>query len=133
MPGGEGLTRVERIRRRPDFERAYETGTKLRSKLLTVFLVPNDRQHARFGVAASRKVGKAVQRNRAKRITRELFRRHKVADGVDIVLVPRRELLDAPFVRVEAEYLAALGRLVAHGPAAGPRRRAGHPRPDQGL
>ena len=39
MLDGEGLSRVRRIRQRPDFERAYETGRKLRSTLLTVFLV----------------------------------------------------------------------------------------------
>jgi ribonuclease P protein component len=61
-------------------------------------------------VAATRKLGSAVERNRAKRLARELFRRNKLAAGLDIVIVPRREMLDAPFGTIEADYLAALDR-----------------------
>ena len=59
-------------------------------------------------MAATRKLGSAVERNRAKRLAREVFRRHKMAAGLDIVIVPRREMLDAPFTSLEADYLAAL-------------------------
>ncbi len=77
---------------------------------MTVFVLPNGGNVPRFGVAATRKLGSAVERNRAKRLARELFRRHKVAAGLDIVIVPRREMLDAPFASLEADYHAALER-----------------------
>jgi ribonuclease P protein component len=64
----------------------------------------------RLGVAATRKLGSAVERNRAKRRARELFRRRKKIGGLDIVIVPRREMLDASFASLEAEYVALLGR-----------------------
>ena len=104
------LPRAERVRRRPDFERAYDTGARVHARFMTVFFVPNQGVRARFGVAATRKLGSAVIRNRAKRRARELFRRHKVADGLDIVIVPRREMLDAPFTSLEADYAAVLAR-----------------------
>ena len=61
-------------------------------------------------VAATRNLGSAVERNRAKRRARELFRRRKNIGGLDIVIVPRREMLDAPFATLEADYTALLAR-----------------------
>ena len=55
-------------------------------------------------------MGAAVVRNRAKRLVRELFRHHKPAGGFDIVVVPRREMLDASYVTLEAEFRALLDR-----------------------
>ena len=57
----------------------------------------------RLGVAATRKLGSAVERNRAKRRAREMFRRRKIIGGLDVVIVPRREMLDAPFAHLEAD------------------------------
>ncbi|HEY6362968.1 MAG TPA: ribonuclease P protein component [Vicinamibacterales bacterium] len=99
-----------RIRRRPEFERVYNKGARIRGRFMTLFVLPNGGEVPRFGVAATRKLGSAVERNRAKRLSREVFRRHKVGSGLDIVIVPRREMLDAPFSNLEADYYAALER-----------------------
>ena len=107
---GLGLAAAERVRRRPEFERIYKEGARIHGRFMTLFVLPNGGTAPRFGVAATRKLGSAVERNRAKRLAREMFRRHKVAAGLDIVVVPRREMLDAPFASLEADYLAALRR-----------------------
>jgi ribonuclease P protein component len=108
--GAHALRRASRVRRRPEFERAYETGVRIHGRFMALFVVPNDGTSSRLGVAATRKLGAAVERNRAKRLARELFRRHKVPAGLDIIVVPRREMLDAPFTSLEADYLALLER-----------------------
>jgi ribonuclease P protein component len=100
----------EHIRTRTDFERLYETGLRLSGRLMTMFIGANGRESARLGIAATRKIGSAVIRNRAKRLSREVFRHHKPTGGLDIVVVPRRELLDAPYVTIEAEFRALLNR-----------------------
>src|SRR6187549_4074879 len=94
---------------------------------MTLFIVPNGGARTRFGVAASRKLGQAVERNRAKRLAREVFRRNKIAAGLDIVIVPRREMLDASFLSLEADYRDLLSRRDRPGPR-GERRphRRGH-------
>jgi ribonuclease P protein component len=106
----ESLSASERIRRRAEFERIYDQGARIQGRFMTVFVLPNGADGPRFGVAATKKLGSAVTRNRAKRLSRELFRRHKVAVGLDIVIVPRREMLDAPFSSLETDYHAALDR-----------------------
>jgi ribonuclease P protein component len=122
----EGLGAGERIRRRPEFERVYNEGTRISGRFMTVFLLPNARETQRCGVAATRKLGSAVERNRAKRLAREIFRRHKAAPGYDVVIVPRREMLDAPFANLEADYDRALERRgIARPNAQSGRRRRG--------
>ena len=105
-----GLTRHERIRRRAEFQRIYAQGLKVSGRLATLFILPNSLSVARLGIAATRKLGSAVERNRAKRLVRETFRRNKPAPGVDVVVVPRRELLDSHLGIFEGEYRQSLER-----------------------
>ena len=104
---------AEHVRKRADFELIYKTGTKRSGRLMTMFTREREEGVARLGIAATRKIGAAVARNRAKRLVRELFRHHKPSTSVDVVVVPRRELLDAPFDRIEAEFETLLQRCVA--------------------
>jgi ribonuclease P protein component len=129
MPG-LGLAPAERVRRRPEFERAYAAGRRLHGRYLTLFVVPNGLAYSRLGVAATRKLGSAVQRNRAKRLAREIFRRNKLTSGLDIIVVARREMLDASFSTLEADYLAALRKHDPRQPnGVDAARRARRPRP----
>ena len=84
---------------------------------MTVFVLANNLRLARLGVAASRKLGDAVRRNRAKRLVREVFRRNKTLPGFDVVVVPRPELLDADISSLEADYRNALRRRARAGTA----------------
>lgn len=114
---GQRFTSASRVRHRPEFERAYSRGSRSHGRFMTVFMVPNGLTRPRLGIAATRKLGSAVERNRAKRLTRELFRRHMLSAAVDVVVVPRREMLHAPFTSLEADYVAVLdkGRLGRRG------------------
>jgi ribonuclease P protein component len=121
----------EHIRRRADFEAVYQTGVRITSRWMTIFVKPNGGAQPRLGIAATRKIGGAVVRNRAKRVTRELFRACKPPAPVDIVVVPRRELVDAPFTALEHEFQSLLTRATRVAPTAGhhaftrPRGRRG--------
>lgn len=124
---------AQHIRRRADFERAYETGIRLSGRLMTVFVKSNDGEHARLGIAATRKIGGAVVRNQAKRLTRELFRHLKPDTGVDIIVVPRREFSDAPYLDLERELTDLLDRARRRGSGQSGARRKGGSRPDSNV
>jgi ribonuclease P protein component len=120
----ERLQPHERVRRRADFEHIYAHGAKRHGRFMTMFVLAREDAAAarasRFGVAATRKLGGAVVRNRAKRLSRELFRRHKPDAGLDVIVVPRREFLAADLPSLERDYVVLLsGR---GGRDAGPRR-----------
>ena len=72
----------------------------------------------RIGIVASKRLGNAVVRNRAKRRLREVFRRQDTGaagtdetKALDLVVIPRRELVAAPFSTIQADFQAALRRL----------------------
>ena len=100
----------ERIRRRAEYQLVYERGVRFHSRYSTVFILPNQAGVGRLGIAATRKLGGAVQRNRAKRLIRGVFRRNKIADGFDVVVIPKRDLLDASLSTIEADYRTLLER-----------------------
>lgn len=100
----------ERIRRRAEFQQVYERGVRIHGRYSTVFVLANTLDIGRLGIAATRKLGGAVERNRAKRLIREVFRRNKIASGFDVVVVPKRELLDASLTVLEADYRHSLER-----------------------
>jgi ribonuclease P protein component len=101
---------VERIRRRVEFQRVYELGARFPGRYSTIFVLGNDAGHGRLGIAATRKLGGAVLRNRAKRLIREVFRRNKLTQGLDVVVVPKRGLIDAGLIALEREYNSIIER-----------------------
>ena len=111
--GSTSVTRfsqAERVRRRVEYQRIYDRGLKVHGKFLTMFTLVNNLQFGRLGIAATRKMGGAVVRNKAKRLIREVFRRNKLAPGFDVVVIPRRELVDASLTAIEAEFRNVLER-----------------------
>jgi ribonuclease P protein component len=122
------LSPAERIKKRPEFERVYNQGLKTPGRFMTLFLLRNGSSVSRLGIAATRKLGGAVERNRAKRLAREIFRRHKPPPGLDLVVIPRREFLNAELASLEAEYQSIVSRRAARAPVASVSRpRTGRP------
>ena len=108
----ESLRVAGRLVRRRDFKTAYDHGRRSTCRYFVGFVVRRETGGLRFGVVASRRVGGAVARNRAKRLLREVFRRSG-PDGsrsVDVVLVARRALVAAGYDEVAKAYARTMGR-----------------------
>lgn len=113
MPGR--FPGASRLRRRSEFTGVFDQGVKKHGRLMSVFVRSRVQGNPRIGIAASKKLGGAVDRNRAKRRLREVFRLAVSPGGVDIVVIPRRELLAAPFESVQREFASLVDVAVRHG------------------
>jgi ribonuclease P protein component len=67
---------------------------------------------ARIGITATKKFGNSVERNRARRLVREVFRKNKwlAQGGVDIVINVKRQLLEAGYRDLESDFKSFLER-----------------------
>ncbi len=100
---------LDRIRKRREYKVTYARGRRIRSDSFTLFVMRNALGRPRLGITVTRRLGGAVRRNRAKRLIREIFRRHKsVLLDVDIVVNGRVGLPDAEYRRLEAEFLSCI-------------------------
>ncbi|WP_169352767.1 ribonuclease P protein component [Thermodesulfatator atlanticus] len=92
----ETFSKKERLRRRKEYERVYKEGKRLYLPYLKIVIAPNELGYRRMGLSVSKKVGKAVTRNRIKRILREIFRKNKdiFPSSCDIVFIPRAQILE---------------------------------------
>jgi ribonuclease P protein component len=80
--------------------------------LIVLIALPNQAEETRFGVAAGRSVGNAVQRNRAKRLLRHATQQFvpMVKPGWDVVLISRRSMAGATFQQTVIALANLLGR-----------------------
>jgi ribonuclease P protein component len=114
---GRGL----RLRSHAEFQAVSEHGRRVSARYMTLLGRPNTLGRDRLGIIASRRLGGAVVRNRAKRRIREVFRRHAgdeagtQARPLDVVVIARRELLDAALSVVATDFQAALRKLRGAG------------------
>jgi ribonuclease P protein component len=109
------LRRVQRVRRNVDFRAAREAGRRLDGGWFLLWeRSRGDNGPARLGVAASRAVGDAVERNRCKRLLREMFRRHQhaIPPGRDLVVSARPAMRGVPLALLETRFLKLLRKLV---------------------
>jgi ribonuclease P protein component len=103
-----------RFHTRRDYVGVEDGGRRVAGRFLILVGKPNGRAGDRLGIIASRRVGGAVVRNRAKRRLREIFRRRAPVTGpraLDVVAIARPDLVRAPFADVQSEFLAALNKL----------------------
>lgn len=92
----------------------YAEGAKVPGRYTVVFGRPGEGEGCRLGITATRKIGGAVVRNRARRRVRELYRRHAEAlpgSATDLVVNVRRGCAEAPWRELEEDYLLCMLKL----------------------
>lgn len=103
----QGLSRRHRFSTRGAFGPVLRGSRKLRGRLAVLHVAPGHPEISRLGIALTRRlVPAAVDRNRVKRLAREIFRRHIVKGrGLDCVIALRE--------RFEPGHAVALGEEIA--------------------
>jgi len=99
LPSRYAFPKVERLRRRRDFNEVFQKGTRFRGRGFVCYRLWREGQGRKFGCSVSRKSGNAVQRNRIKRYVREVYRTHRpwMRDNVHFVVVARPDAQNMTF------------------------------------
>lgn len=92
-----------RLRRSADFTRAGRFGAVYRHPALSMSVCRNELPHNRYGVVTSRRLGKAVVRNKCKRRLRSILSQlHSLtSQGFDVVVVARPAVVQQPFSNLQ--------------------------------
>lgn len=96
------MIRRFRLTRTEDFKRVRRSGKSYAHPLVVLYAAVSNREIPRVGIAAGRTVGKAVQRNRAKRLLRAAMHNllPLIDNGHDIIVIARASILHASFPEV---------------------------------
>jgi ribonuclease P protein component len=88
----EAFPKKDRLLKRSEFIRVQRKGRKHGTKSLIILYQPGKKGRLRLGIAASKKIGNSVVRNRIKRLIREVFRKNRKLFPIsaDIVVIPKR-------------------------------------------
>lgn len=103
------------LRRRREFKSVYERGVVLPGRAVVLYALRRHGAGRRFGFVVGRKVGKAVRRNRVRRMLREICRTWEgmFPSGYDYVIVARAGAYGRAFGELLVELSQLLGRMVA--------------------
>lgn len=91
------------LKQNTEFRTAYYRGRSFVHPLMILYVRKNRFGIARLGITTGKKIGKAVKRNRCRRLIREAYRRvfPEITHGVDLVFVARTATVDSNAVQVE--------------------------------
>ncbi len=92
------------------FKKLYKKGSTHVSSSVVVYAMKNGLPYNRIGITVSKKLGKAVVRNRSKRRLREVYSAYssQIFSGYDFVFVARGRTATCPYSKLSADFLQAM-------------------------
>ena len=104
------MGKEERLRTNSQFAEIHEHGETWACDLVVLKAAPNGLGRNRYGFVAGKRLGKAVVRNRVKRLLREAARSTPTNSGWDVVFIARNRAATADYHRVVAAMTGLLRR-----------------------
>lgn len=98
------MKKNERLKKNRDFRKIYNRGKSFVHPIVVVYVLPNFMDKNRVGFTVSKKIGGAVQRNRVKRLLREVYNLVKpnLQPGYDFIFLARPRIKNKNFWQIES-------------------------------
>jgi ribonuclease P protein component len=105
--------RGDRVKKRYEFRQAQLSGRRIHTPHFLIVVQPNALRNTRLGITVTKKVGSAVERNRVKRVVREVFRRNRQLFPLshDLVFIAKRGATDIDYRSLLSELQRAAKKL----------------------
>ena len=100
------LNKVNRLKKRYQFNYIYKNGTHLSSSAMVLYFLPSKTRSIKVGFAVTKKIGKATVRNLVKRRLREIVRKSlpNLKQNYNIIVVARENILNFSFDELNNQY-----------------------------
>lgn len=107
------MKEIKSLKLNRDFRRLYSSGAHRADRHIVVYVLKNRLGRTRIGLTASKTIGNAVTRNRARRLMRESYRllSDKVISGYDVVIVARKSCAKEKMPVIKSELERSLKKL----------------------
>ncbi|QPA30954.1 ribonuclease P protein component [Thermaerobacillus caldiproteolyticus] len=105
-----------RIKKNEEFQQVFEHGVSMANRQFVVYMLDRpDQPYFRIGLSVSKKLGKAVVRNRIKRYIRQFFLEMKdqITEGKDYVIIARMPTSEMNYAEVKKSLLHVLRKIGA--------------------
>ena len=103
------MKKLNTLKKNYEFKKVLNHGNYYYGKYLQFFIIKNNQDKNRIGIAVSSKIASAVERNRVKRLIRENYRiqvKEKILKGYDFVFVwnKNRNIKDANYKNIKEDF-----------------------------
>lgn len=114
------MGRLQTLAKRAQYASIYQQGSTYLDNLIVMKVLPNGLNLSRSGFSVTKRLGKAVKRNRLRRLLREIVRLQLIRPGWDIILIVRPRAATANYHQLEraVSELFARARLLQTGDEA---------------
>jgi ribonuclease P protein component len=93
-----------------DFERIFNSSdvNVYSNKYFTILVAPGKKR--KVGIAVVKQVKSSVERNRIKRILREIYRinKHKIKEKINFIIIGKKDIINENYKNIEASYISLL-------------------------
>ncbi|MDI3548524.1 MAG: ribonuclease protein component [Halanaerobiales bacterium] len=100
---------MDSLKKNRDFKRVYSRGRSCANHNLVLYYFPNNLDKNRVGFSISKKIGKAVVRNKLRRRLREIIRlKNNLKEGYDLIFIARKPVVKLDYHDLEKNVINLL-------------------------
>lgn len=97
---------IQKLKKNEDFRSVFRNGIRKEGQYFYLYLAPKQQKSSRIGIIVKKEIGNAVQRNRIKRLLREIFRKRydDLFSLNDMIVMVKQEILHTRLKEIEDEF-----------------------------
>ena len=105
------MKKINIVKESKDFERIIKNNKSFRTKYFFIYKQSHEENTYHFGLSVGKKIGNAVRRNKVKRQIREIISKNDYQKNFDCIIIVRREINEADFLKIKEDLNFALKKL----------------------